>query len=87
MPVSIICTGLKKSYRASIAVPVDLQLSLSSFLARYLPEQVEDLIEENHITPGYAILIDGRNATQIGELDAVVCDGVTVLITIHSVGG
>lgn len=87
MSVSVIYAGLRKSYRGSIEVPANCELTLLEFLAIYLPEQVEDLIEEQQITPGYAILIDGRNATQIGELNAIIHDGATVLITIHSVGG
>ncbi|HZW03452.1 MAG TPA: hypothetical protein VFF68_05975 [Anaerolineaceae bacterium] len=87
MPVSIICTGLGKSFRASITVPEDLNLSLNDFLAQYLPEQVGDLIEAGHIHPGYAVLINGRNATQIGDLNAIIRDGAAVLITVHSVGG
>ena len=42
---------------------------------------------QSQLKPGYAILVDGRNATQIGGLDLLVRDGATVLITAMVSGG
>jgi hypothetical protein len=39
------------------------------------------------LKPGYAILVDGRNAMQLGGLDLVVQDGANVLITALVSGG
>lgn len=87
MAISLIYTGLDRSYRDTIVVPAESEISLETFLMNYLPHIVESLINGPHISSGFAILIDGRNATQIGELAALVRDGATVLITTHSVGG
>ena len=37
--------------------------------------------------PGYAILVDGRNAMQLGGLDVLVKDGSTVIMTAMVSGG
>jgi molybdopterin converting factor small subunit len=37
--------------------------------------------------PGYAILVDGRNAMQLGGLDVLVKDGSTVMMTAMVSGG
>lgn len=42
---------------------------------------------QGQLNPGYAILVDGRNAVQIGGLDLFVRDGATVLITAMVSGG
>ena len=39
------------------------------------------------LQPGYTILIDGRNAMQLGGLDLVLWDGANVLITALVSGG
>jgi len=61
---------------------------LFDHLAGYDPNLPEALVDaQGRIKPGYAILVDGRNATQIGGLDLVVRDGATVLITAMVSGG
>lgn len=50
-----------------------------------LPRTLVD--DEGLLKPGYAILVDGRNAIQIGGLDLVVRDGAAVLITAMVSGG
>jgi hypothetical protein len=39
------------------------------------------------LKPGYAILVDGRNAMQLGGLDLLVRDGSTVMLTAMVSGG
>ena len=50
-----------------------------------LPSALVD--DQGQLKPGYAILVDGRNAIQIGGLDLVVRDGSAVLITAMVSGG
>jgi hypothetical protein len=42
---------------------------------------------QEHVKPGYAILVDGRNAMQLGGLDLLVRDGSTVMLTAMVSGG
>lgn len=42
---------------------------------------------QERLRSGYAILVDGRNAMQLGGLDLFVRDGATVLITVVVSGG
>jgi hypothetical protein len=42
---------------------------------------------QERVRPGYAILVDGRNAMQLGGLDLVVNDGSTVMLTAMVSGG
>jgi hypothetical protein len=42
---------------------------------------------QEHLKPGYAILVDGRNAMQLGGLDLLVRDGATVMLTAMVSGG
>ncbi len=42
---------------------------------------------QGQLNPGCAILVDGRNAVQIGGLDLFVRDGATVLVTAMVSGG
>lgn len=39
------------------------------------------------LKPAYAILVDGRNAMQLGGLDLLVSDGSTVMLTAMVSGG
>ena len=50
-----------------------------------LPGALFDAQEQ--LNPGYAILVDGRNAMQLGGLDLFVEDGASVLITALVSGG
>jgi hypothetical protein len=50
-----------------------------------LPAALVD--DRGQLKPGYAILVDGRNAIQIGGLDLVVPDGAAILITAMVSGG
>jgi molybdopterin converting factor small subunit len=50
-----------------------------------LPGALFDAREE--LKPGYAILVDGRNAMQLGGLDLLVRDGSTVMLTAMVSGG
>jgi molybdopterin converting factor small subunit len=61
---------------------------LFDHLAGYDPNLPEALVDaQGQLNPGYAILVDGRNAVQIGGLDLFVRDGATVLITAMVSGG
>ena len=65
-----------------------LRTLLFDHLAAYdanLPAVLVD--EHDQLNPGYAILVDGRNAIQIGGLDLFVKDGATLLITAMVSGG
>lgn len=42
---------------------------------------------QGELRPGYTILVDGRNAMQLGGLDLVLRDGANVLITALVSGG
>ena len=42
---------------------------------------------QGELKPGYTILVDGRNAVQLGGLDLVLRDGANVLITAMVSGG
>ena len=50
-----------------------------------LPGALFDAQEE--LKPGYTILVDGRNAMQLGGLDLVLRDGANVMITAMVSGG
>jgi hypothetical protein len=50
-----------------------------------LPDTLFDAGGE--LKPGYAILVDGRNAMQLGGLDLLVRDGSTVMLTAMVSGG
>ena len=50
-----------------------------------LPGTLFDAQED--LKPGYAILVDGRNAMQLGGLDLPVKDGSTVMLTAMVSGG
>ncbi|RPI56806.1 MAG: hypothetical protein EHM56_04185 [Chloroflexi bacterium] len=58
---------------------------LAARVGEGLPHTLFD--EEERLRPGYAILLDGRNAMQVGGLDAAVNEGARVLITAVVSGG
>jgi hypothetical protein len=61
---------------------------LFDHLAGHDPNLPAALVDaQGQLNPGYAILVDGRNAIQIGGLDLFVRDGATVLITAMVSGG
>jgi hypothetical protein len=61
---------------------------LFDHLAGYDPNLPGAVVDtQGQLNPGYAILVDGRNAIQIGGLDLFVRDGATVLITAMVSGG
>jgi hypothetical protein len=61
---------------------------LFDHLAGHDPKLPGALVDaQGQLNPGYAILVDGRNATQIGGLDLFVRDGAKVLITAMVSGG
>ena len=61
---------------------------LFDHLAGYDPDLPAALIDaQGQLKSGYAVLVDGRNATQIGGLDLFIRDGATVLITAMVSGG
>ncbi len=68
-------------------------LSLRRLIYEHLARQVDArlpallLDAQGQIRPGYAILVDGRNALQLGGLDCLVRDGAAVLITAEVAGG
>lgn len=61
---------------------------LFDHLAGYDPNLPRALVDaQGQLNANYAILVDGRNAAQIGGLDLTVRDGATVLITAMVSGG
>lgn len=61
---------------------------LFDHLAAFDPNLPRALVDaQGQLNPGYAILVDGRSAVQIGGLDLHVRDGATVLITATVSGG
>jgi molybdopterin converting factor small subunit len=50
-----------------------------------LPDILVD--SQGQLKPEYAILVDGRNATQVGGLSMSIKDGTTILITAMVSGG
>ena len=94
MFITVMCLGLPGACpgRASIEIDQPGPLSLGDLIthqlaAGYGPGFVTALIEGVDLRPGYVVLINGRNATQVGGLQAAVADGATVLFTVPVSGG
>jgi hypothetical protein len=67
-------------------------VTLRSLIFEHLAKHAADLPgvlldSEGQIRAGYAILVDGRNATQLGGLDLFIRDGACVWITAMVSGG
>jgi molybdopterin converting factor small subunit len=68
-------------------------LTLRSLIFDRLASEEDDRLPgalfdaQDRLQSGYAILVDGRNAMQLGGLDLFVRDGATVLITALVSGG
>jgi molybdopterin converting factor small subunit len=94
MFITVMCLGLPGSCpsRAGIEIDQPGPLSLGDLIvqelsARYGAGFVTALIDRDDLRPGYVVLINGRNATQVGGLQAAVADGATVLFTVPVSGG
>jgi hypothetical protein len=94
MFITVMCLGLPGSCpgRAGIEIDQPGPLSLGDLIVRELAARygagfVIALIDGDGLRPGYVVLINGRNATQVGGLQAVVADGATVLFTVPVAGG
>lgn len=70
------------------AQPITLRALIFEQLVKYdanLPGILVDA--QNQLKSEYAILVDGRNATQVGGLSMSIKDGTTILITAMVSGG
>jgi hypothetical protein len=73
---------------AGSAGGVTLRDLISEHLTDHAPDLPDVLLDsEGQIKAGYAILVDGRNATQLGGLDLFIRDGACVWITAMVSGG
>jgi molybdopterin converting factor small subunit len=93
MAITVICQGLPAPVPAQIGIePEHSGLTLRSLILDHLSSQsepglVEALFDDQGLKPGYTILVNGRNAMQLGGLDLVIADGSSVLITALVAGG
>ena len=94
MFITVMCLGLPGSCPGRVPIEIDRPgpLSLGDLIvqelaARYGPDFVAALIDRDGLRPGYVVLLNGRNATQVGGLQAIVADGATVLFTVPVAGG
>ena len=96
MAISVISMGL-----LSVEIPGQVQvesgpaagMTLRSLIFDHLASQYDTALPgvlldvQGQPEPGYAILVNGRNAMQLGGLDVRVEDGSTVILTAMVSGG
>jgi molybdopterin converting factor small subunit len=94
MFITVMCQGLPGACPGRAGIEIDQlgPLALGDLITRQLatrygPDFVTALIDGDDLHPGYVVLINGRNATQVGGLQAAVADGATVLFTVPVSGG
>lgn len=94
MSITFICVGVPGVSPSKKVVEIDsiTQLRLGSFLLRCLPELAgpqlnETSLSENILRGGYAILVNGRNASQVDGMATFITEGDTIVVTAPVVGG
>ena len=94
MVVTVMCLGLPGACPARTTIEFDRSdpLSLGDLITQQLATRfgtsfVAALVDDGELRAGYVVLINGRNATQVGGLQAVVEDAATVLFTVPVSGG
>ena len=94
MFITVMCLGLPGACPGRAGIEIDQpgplllgDLITQQLAAGYGPSFVTALIDGDDLRPGYVVLINGRNATQVGGLQAAVADGATVLFTVPVSGG
>jgi molybdopterin converting factor small subunit len=92
--ITVVCMGLPVQVPARTMVesgPTG-SLTLRSLILTRLASQhgsglIDALFDGEDLKPGYVILVNGRNAVQLGGLEVVVEDGATVVVTPVVSGG
>jgi len=94
MAIAVVCMGLpvKGPARLTVEPGPTGGLTLRELISTRLAPQfgfdiVAALCDAHGLRSNYAILVNGRNATQLGGLDLCVDDGATVVITAMVAGG
>lgn len=94
MAITVVCLGLPVPVPARTTIEPEpggsltlRDLLVNHLAPRYAPDLVEALFDAQGLKPGYAILLDGRSAMQLGGLDLAVEDGSTVVIAAGVNGG
>jgi molybdopterin converting factor small subunit len=92
MAIKVACMGLPLQGPKHVSIEADSALTLRDLVTRYLAPQfdgnlVDALFDANGLPQNYVILVNGRNALELGGLDILLEDQAEVLITPPVTGG
>ena len=92
MAIKVACMGLPVQGPKHLSIEPASALTLRDLITRYLAPQfdgnlVDTLFDANGLRKEYVILVNGRNALELGGLDIVLDNQADVLITPPVTGG
>ena len=92
MAIQVACMGLPIRGPKHLTIEPDSTITLRDLVTRYLALQfdgnlAETLFDAKGLREEYVILVNGRNALELGGLDILLDDQAEVLITPPVTGG
>jgi len=91
MAITVKFSGLPSCEPGTIRLDGITNVRLGDLFTKHLPIDRQSLFgilfSHGKLKPGYVILVNGRNITQLEGLDTIVKDNEAVLIAAHVVGG